>query len=235
MRQAVLLVAGGTGTRMGSPKPKQFLRLNQYSILVETLNRFLDWNPEILPAIVSYPEVLEELNTLLDKEVPAEIRNKILICPGGNTRTVSVWNGIQLVHTALQGENAWVAIHDAVRPLVSSELLDNNQQIATEKGNAVACVPVTNSLRKITPEGTVAVNREEYFLVQTPQTFRLKDIYQWLKNRPHDQFTDEASLAEYFGATVNLSPGSYQNIKITTPADLYLARYISQNPNKPLE
>lgn len=227
MQRAVLLVAGGTGTRMGSSLPKQFLRLTDKPVIIETLLRFLEWDADMVLAIVIYPEAREELTRLLGEHLPESIVRRIGIANGGATRTVSVWNGIQLLRKTIPPGDAWVAVQDAVRPLITPDLLERNFSLAATKGNAVSCVPVTSSLRKKTPEGSEAVDRAQFLTVQTPQTFRLSELYTWLEKRPHDDFTDEASLAEAFGQTIYLAEGSYRNIKITTPEDLWLARHLA--------
>lgn len=234
MRRAVLLVAGGTGTRMGSAQPKQFLTLNGKPILVETLLSFLEWDSHIQCGIVIYPEARKELESLLPKHLPDERVQKITLANGGATRTISVWNGVQAMKQALGSEDVWLAVQDAVRPLISSDLLERNFKLARDKGNAISCVPLTNSLRIQEGDSSKAVDRSLYWTVQTPQTFRLSSLYQWLQQRPHDDFTDEASLAEYFGEKIHIVEGSYRNIKITTPEDLYLARYLADPNHEPL-
>lgn len=234
MRRAVLLVAGGTGTRMGSAQPKQFLTLNGKPILIETLLRFMEWDAFMHCGIVIYPEARTELESLLQQHLPAELVKKISLANGGATRTISVWNGIQAMKEFLGAEDVWIAVQDAVRPLISADLLERNFNLAAAKGNAVSCVPVTSSLRIQEGESSRAVDRSQYWTVQTPQTFLLSALYHWLQQRPHDDFTDEASLAEYFGEKINLAEGSYRNLKITTPEDLYLARYLADPNHEPL-
>lgn len=231
MQRAVLIVAGGTGTRMGSAQPKQFLPLGEKPVIIETLNRFLEWDPEIIPAIVIYPDAREKLEEILNTYLPEEIRNRIILAEGGDTRCISVWNGVQALYHTLSQPETWLAVHDAVRPILSPALLENNFNTAVQKGNAVCCVPVKSSLRKISAEGSESVDRSLYLHVQTPQTFRLSELYGWMKNRPHDAFTDEASLAEASGACIYISEGSYDNLKITTPEDLIVARYLHAHPD----
>jgi 2-C-methyl-D-erythritol 4-phosphate cytidylyltransferase len=232
MRRAVLLVAGGTGTRMGTTRPKQFLSLDHQPVIIHTLNCFLRFDPEIIVAIVIYPEAMGELQDILRQHLPEALVSRILLAKGGATRTVSVWNGLQSIQQALGGEDVWIGIQDAVRPFADEALLTRNYALAALKGNAVSCVSVKDSLRKKNPEGgSQAVNRAHYYAVQTPQTFRLSELYAWMENRPHDEYTDEASLAESFGAEIHLAEGSYRNLKITTPEDLVLARHFIQHPN----
>jgi len=224
MRKAVLLVAGGTGTRMGSSIPKQFLPIKGKPVIIRTIEQFLSWDSDIEIVISIYPDAKETLEKLLSFWLPNQ---SIRIVPGGATRTVSVWFGTEALYAnTINPDQVMLLIHDAVRPLIHASVLDANYAQALRYGNAVSCVPVKSSLRRKTESGSEAVDRSVYYHVQTPQTFILSDFHGWMKNRPHDEFTDDASLAEYCGAQIFLSEGSYENIKITTPDDIILAEHL---------
>jgi len=231
MQRAVVLVAGGTGTRMRSLQPKQFLTLNDKPVIIETLLRFLDWDENIIPVVVIYAQALSQLKEFINIYIPEHLKSRILITEGGSTRTCSVANGIEILFNTYPNSEILVAVHDAVRPLITPDLLSLNFDLAEKAGNAVCCVPVKSSLRLKTPTGSQALDRSQYFHVQTPQTFLLKQLHHWLNNRPNDDFTDEASLAEQAGESIHISEGNYSNIKITTPEDLVLARFLLQNPD----
>lgn len=224
MRKAVLLVAGGTGTRMGSSIPKQFLLLKGKPVIVRTIEQFLSWDSTIEVVISIYPDARETLEKVLMEWLPG---HSIRIVSGGATRTLSVWYGTRALYAQTEHpETFMLLIHDAVRPLIDHSTLDSNFATALRNGNSVSCVPVKSSLRRKTESGSEAVDRSEYYHVQTPQTFILSDFYEWMNRRPHDDFTDDASLAEFCGARIFLSEGSYENLKITTPDDLILAEHL---------
>ena len=224
MRKAVLLVAGGTGTRMGSNVPKQFLHIQGKPVIIRTIEQFISWDPAIEVIISIYPAAKTALEQLLIEWLPGQ---HISIVAGGATRTLSVWNGIsELYHHSQQPSEVMLFIHDAVRPIIHHSVLNQNYTTAIQHGNAVSCVPVKSSLRRKTESGSVAVDRSAYYHVQTPQTFLLSDFYEKMQQRPHDDFTDDASLAEACGAHIFVSEGSYDNIKITTPDDIQLAEQL---------
>jgi len=137
---------------------------------------------------------------------------------GGASRFESVRNGLAAIM-----EPGVVAIHDGVRPLVSLETIDRAYLMAEEKGNGVASIRLKDSVRAITPEGSKTIDRESLRLVQTPQCFQTDIIRKAYADAPAGEYTDDASVAEACGISINLVEGSYANIKITTDEDLSLA------------
>jgi 2-C-methyl-D-erythritol 4-phosphate cytidylyltransferase len=136
---------------------------------------------------------------------------------GGNSRFQSVRNGLQ----AIQSPNGFVAVHDGVRPFISPKIIPDSFETAARTGSAVTCVPVKDSVRVIDAHGgSQAVDRSQYRLVQTPQTFRLDLFRQAFQADEQPFFTDCASVMEYAGFPITLIDGAYENIKITTPEDL---------------
>jgi 2-C-methyl-D-erythritol 4-phosphate cytidylyltransferase len=231
MITAVVLVAGGTGTRMGSDRPKQFLDLCGKPVFIRTLEIFLAWRNNLFFQVVMPEAYLAEAQELVEKHSNIS-RNQIGFCSGGETRTLSVWKGLQALASIMNPEDM-VCIHDAVRPLIQSELLTENENIGNKYGNAIACIPVKSSLRRITPLGTEAVDRSQFYHVQTPQSFVWKSIWNAYSNRTSDDFTDDASLLESQGENIYISSGNYDNLKLTTPEDLLLARLLFENLPKP--
>jgi 2-C-methyl-D-erythritol 4-phosphate cytidylyltransferase len=213
MLRYAIIVAGGTGQRMGSSIPKQFLKLgNGVPILVQTFRVFAAL-PSVQIVVVLPQEHLDMWENLrVSFDIPAHD-----VVAGGATRTDSVAKGMALVP-----DDGLVAIHDGVRPFVSEELIECCYQVAAKKWAACAAVPSKDSLRRLSPDGSsVAVSREEYYLVQTPQTFRALLWKEALAAaKPGQVFTDDASLVEAAGYAITLVEGSYANIKITTPDDL---------------
>ncbi len=136
---------------------------------------------------------------------------------GGATRFQSVRNGL----LSIQAPEGLVAVHDGVRPFVSPEIIRNSFETAGRTGSAVTCVPVKDSVRVVGPDGvSQAVDRSQYRLVQTPQTFELNTFRQAFQTAEQSFFTDCASVMEYAGFPITLIEGAYENIKITTPEDL---------------
>lgn len=228
MQKAVVIVAGGAGKRMGSELPKQFLPLADKPILVHTLERFLHFDPDLTLVLV-LPENHIRLWTEISQEFLTEAECvRVHTCPGGESRTASVHNGLKAIQKLIPNSvNCLVAIHDGVRPFVKKKLLQSAFDLAQEKDASVVCVPVKSSMREqLAPGLSQAVDRSRFFHVQTPQTFHLAKILKAFESRPHDLFTDDASLYDDFGGTVAICEGSYDNIKITTPEDIALGESI---------
>jgi len=215
MKKFVILVAGGSGSRMGTEIPKQFLEILGTPILMHTIQVFLDFDPEI-ELILVLPEAQQkfwkELCLKHSFSIPVRIAN------GGETRFHSVSNGLELV----DGEGI-VFIHDGVRPLVSQETLARCFESAVKSGNAIPVLPVTESLRKTEGDQNFSVDRSQYFSVQTPQTFRSEQIQEAFRQNYDSAFTDDASVAEKAGYSIHLVAGNRENIKITEPGDLIVA------------
>lgn len=215
MNQYALIVAGGRGLRMGSELPKQFMELKGLPVLMHTIMAF--------QAIenISIILVLPEDQFIFWKQLCAKhnfsVPHQLVI--GGHTRFESVRNGLQLI-TDL---DAIVAIHDGVRPLISKEVIIESLKVAQIKGNAIAVVACKDSIRKQELTGNHSVNRANYYLVQTPQTFNFGLIQNAYAKASHDNFTDDAGVLEEGGGEINMIAGSYRNIKITTPEDIIVA------------
>lgn len=213
-----MVVAGGSGTRMGSEIPKQFLELSGVPILQRTIERFVEAEPGI-KVVTVLPEasrpLWEELCARHGMNVPQ------IIAPGGFTRFHSVRNALAKVP-----DGALVAVHDGVRPLVSAALI---QRMFREMASARALVPVlpvTDTLRNADPAGADP-DRSRIVAVQTPQVFlseELKAAYGSLGFST--AFTDDASVAKAYGIPLTYTAGERYNIKITTPEDLSLARLL---------
>lgn len=222
MKVFVIVVAGGSGLRMGAPLPKQFLLVKGRPILQHTLSRIAgfygDSNVE-LELILALPEshisFWEELCTTHNFTIPH------LVVAGGDTRFHSVKNALGKVKGL-----GMVAIHDGVRPLVSKQTWFNCMEVAERYGAAVPVMEMTESVRQISEVGSVAVNRADYRLVQTPQVFRSSLILQAYDQDYYGHFTDDASVVEHLGAVVHLAAGNVENIKITRQSDLALAEVL---------
>jgi 2-C-methyl-D-erythritol 4-phosphate cytidylyltransferase len=211
-----IIVAGGSGTRMQSVVPKQFLELDGIPVIFHTLMKFQDIADHII--VVLPRDQMETWEKLKEKYHP---HYRLYTAEGGVTRSESVRSGLEQIYES----DGLVAIHDAVRPFVSEIVIENSYRQAAEKGSAVVAVPVKDSIRKVTDGVSVALDRSEYYLMQTPQTFRLPLIKKAYAN-VKGEFTDDAAVFEADGQTVHLINGTYDNLKITTPEDLHFGEAI---------
>jgi len=216
MHKYAIIVAGGKGERMGTNVPKQFLELAGKPILMHTIEKFKTTFPTI-KIILALPEnQLDFWKELCFKYEFTKI--PIQIAKGGDTRFHSVKNSLKLVK-----EKSIVAIHDGVRPLVSSKTISTCYSEAENKGNAIPVVPVVESLRHVQDKRNNAVKRSCYRLVQTPQCFNSELIFKAYQQDFDLSFTDDASVVEKLGETIYLVDGNEENIKITTEEDLLIA------------
>jgi 2-C-methyl-D-erythritol 4-phosphate cytidylyltransferase len=224
MKKFAIIVAAGTGTRMGTDTPKQFLELKGRAILEHTLARFLEAFPDLEVILVLNKEWMQEGKRIADKMRDAA---RIKIVEGGETRFQSVQNGLGLVT-----EPGLIAVHDAVRCLVSVSLIRHCYGQAAEYGMAIPAVPAKDSIRVVGELGAVAIERDQVRIIQTPQTFR-SAILLTAFDQPYDPaFTDEATVVEKTGVTIKLVEGEETNIKITLPIDLLIAEKILEEHAK---
>jgi len=215
VKKFVVIVAGGSGNRMGTEIPKQFLELCGKPVLMHTLQVFHDFDPESCLILV-LPAAQQEFWADLCLKHQFSLAHQVV--SGGETRFHSVKNGLSLID-----EEGIVFIHDGVRPLVSTATLSRCLETAEKSGNAIPVLPVNESLRKLDGEQNISVDRSLFFSVQTPQTFRNQQILKAFNQDFDPAFTDDASVAEKAGFSINMVEGNRENIKITTPADLIIA------------
>jgi 2-C-methyl-D-erythritol 4-phosphate cytidylyltransferase len=216
MNKYALIVAGGTGSRMNSEIPKQFIELNGTPVLMHTINAFHSYDKNI-EIILILPEGLTNLWKMLCEKHHFNIIHKIAY--GGDTRFQSVKNGLSLID-----KEGIVFIHDGVRPLVSGAAIEHCYETALSKGNALPVVPITESLRDVSVDcKSISVERNSFYLVQTPQTFRVSLIQKAYQQNYSEKFTDDATVLESCGININLVEGNRENIKITFPEDLIIA------------
>lgn len=219
MKKYAIIVAGGSGTRMETKIPKQFLELNGLSILEHTVLKFHNLCDEIV--IVLPHKQISLWETL---QVNDEFNCKVHIVTGGNTRFQSVKNGLQVLPN-----EGLVAVHDAVRPFVNTNIINNAFLTCEEKGNAVVAIPLNDSIREVIDNKSIAKNRANYRLIQTPQCFNLNQLKTAYQTPELSTFTDDASVFEHAGYEIHLVEGNFTNIKITTPSDLLLGKVFLEN------
>jgi 2-C-methyl-D-erythritol 4-phosphate cytidylyltransferase len=214
-KKYALIVAGGTGSRMNSTIPKQFMLLKGLPVLMHTINRFVGYDQNIEIIVVLPSAQFNEWQTLCD-QYHFTVSHKLV--PGGSVRFESVKNGLDAI-----GTDGLVAIHDGVRPLVSIETIDRCFEIAGEKGNAIPALTIVESIRKMAGDWNQAVDRSSYVGIQTPQTFRVSEIKMAYKQPYDPTFTDDSMVLECWGKKIQIVDGNRENIKITHSTDLIVA------------
>jgi 2-C-methyl-D-erythritol 4-phosphate cytidylyltransferase len=212
-----IIVAGGTGQRMGSVVPKQFLEIEGKSILLHTIDQFVNAFDDISLVVVLPEGYIEEGKKLLKNRT----KNPIQFIAGGETRFQSVKNGLAAVK-----EKSIVFVHDAVRCLLTPALVQRCYQQAVENGSAIPAVSSTDTVRIMENEKHHLFDREKVMLIQTPQTFQSEIILTAFDQAYQPNFTDEANVVEASGQPVFLVDGEFENIKITRPLDLAIATYV---------
>lgn len=218
MKKYILIVAGGKGLRMGGDVPKQFLPIAGKPVLMYTIEAFYTYDPEITIILV-LPADQQEYWKALCKEHSFSIPHTI--AAGGETRFHSVNNGLQVINDT----EAVVGVHDGVRPFVAASVIADCYQTALKKGAVIPVIDIVETVRLIHEDGTSnTVNRDEYKLVQTPQVFRLSILKKAYEQKYSPLFTDDASVVEALGIPVTLVNGNRENIKITTPYDVIIAK-----------
>ena len=216
MDKYAIIVAGGSGTRMQSDIPKQFMLLHGKPVLFYAINSFLKTFEDCNIILVLPEEHIGTGQEIIDAFFDYK---KIKIVQGGRTRFHSVQNGL----AQIDNDDCIIFVHDAVRPILSETLLKRCYDCAVEFGTAIPSVNIKDSIRQIFGNSNEAVNRNDFVLIQTPQTFHSKILLPAFKIDYKEKFTDEASVVEAFGLTVTLVEGEEENIKITKPTDLVIA------------
>ena len=216
----VIIVAGGKGLRMGSDIPKQFLPVGGKPVLMRTIERFREYSPT-LQIILVLPKAQQEYWKELCLKHNFTVAYQL--ADGGETRFHSVQHGLALIPDNAEGI---VGVHDGVRPFPSIEVIRNCYETAREKKTAIPVIPVVETVRHLKGETSETVPRNDYRLVQTPQTFDIQLLKAANRQPYNDGFTDDASVVEAFGFNITLVEGNRENIKITTPYDLKIAEVL---------
>lgn len=218
MDKYAIIVAGGTGSRMGNAIPKQFLLLRDKPVLYYTIQTFLEAFND-LQVILVLPEAFTDMGAeIIDAFFD---HSRIKITAGGETRFNSVKNGLKLVSS-----DSIVFVHDGVRCLVTTELIQRCYMKALENGSAIPVVPAKDSVRIIGQDDNESIDRTKVVLVQTPQTFHSRILLPAFEIDYKERFTDEATVVEAYGLKIQLVEGEEVNIKITRPSDLIIAECI---------
>ena len=216
----VIIVAGGKGLRMGSDIPKQFLPIGGKPVLMRTLERFREYSPT-LKIILVLPKAQQDYWKQLCEEYHFNVEYQL--ADGGETRFHSVQHGLALIPDETEGV---VGVHDGVRPFPSIDVIRRCYDTAREKKAVIPVIPVVETVRHLKGETSETVPRNDYRLVQTPQTFDIQLLKAANRQPYNDGFTDDASVVEAFGFDNTLVEGNRENIKITTPYDLKIAEVL---------
>ena len=226
-RVGVIIVAGGSGKRMGGALPKQFSIIGGRPILAHTINAFRKALPASRIVVVLPAEHIEFWKNLSARFEVA----KHSVVEGGKERFYSVKNGIEALSDAVD----LIAVQDGVRPFATKELILRAVACAAEKGSAIPVVKAVDSYRTVEGEESHIIDRAPLRLVQTPQIFAAPTLRAAYDTDFRNEFTDDASVVEASGEKVTLCEGDYLNIKITTPNDLALAEAIIERRNEDKE
>jgi 2-C-methyl-D-erythritol 4-phosphate cytidylyltransferase len=215
MKKFAVIVAGGNGQRMNSIVPKQFLLINGKPILYYAIKAFLNVFSDIKIILVLPEDHIAAGQEIIDAFFDYR---KIQIATGGRTRFHSVQNGLKLIDT-----ESIVFVHDAVRCLLTTDLIKRCYNETIENGCAIPAIDCKDSLRWVDSESNKVMDRKNIKAIQTPQTFHSKIILPAFNIDFKEKFTDEATVVEAFGIKIHLIAGEESNIKITTPTDLSIA------------
>ena len=222
MKKYAIIVAGGKGLRMGGELPKQFIPVAGRPVLMRTLDAFHAFDSAI-EIILVLPHDHQPFWQDLCREYRFAVPHRI--ADGGATRFHSVQNGLALADEA----EALIAVHDGVRPFVSPEVIEACYREAEAHGAVVPVIPIVETVRHLLLEGSETVSRDAYRLVQTPQTFRASLLRRAYEQPFCEAFTDDASVVENLGHAVHLVEGNRENIKLTTPYDLIVAKALVES------
>lgn len=212
---SVVIVAGGSGSRMGSEIPKQFMEVNGKPLILWTIEKFRSFDQNIKIVVV-----LPENHLIIWQSIVEDHPgfSRVIVTTGGATRFHSVIKGLEHIRT-----REIVGIHDAVRPLVTVETICRCYEMAAKKGSAVPVMDVEDSLRINTETGNEIIDRSLVKRIQTPQVFRADKLKTAYENCLEENFTDDASVFESYFGRIHMAEGNRENIKITYPSDLKIA------------
>jgi 2-C-methyl-D-erythritol 4-phosphate cytidylyltransferase len=218
MKKYAVIVAGGSGLRMGTVVPKQYLLLQDKPVLWHTLSAFLDAYDDLEIILVLHKDHVQKGLEIVNSTYSPK---RIGITEGGETRFHSVQNGLQHIH-----QHSVVFVHDGVRCLVTTDLIHRCYDETIQRGNAIPAVAAVDTIRIESARGNQQIDRNHVRIIQTPQTFYSDMIKAAFEQEYDDAFTDEASVVERLGVKINLVEGDYYNNKITKPVDVMIAEKI---------
>lgn len=218
MKKYAIIVAGGTGSRLGTETPKQFLLLGGELMLMHPIRNFYAYDPEIHIIVAMHPAYAGNW-TALCAERGFDIPHQL--APGGETRFHSVKNALALV-----AGPGLVGVHDAARPLATVDLITRTFKEAAEHGTAIPCVPVNETVRSVKDGQISLVDRKTLRITQTPEVFDISLLQHAYRQMYREEFTDDGSVVEAAGKQVHLVEGEATNLKVTLPGDIEVAEVL---------
>lgn len=224
MIKCAIIVAGGSGTRMEADFPKQFMLLNNKPVLLFSIEAFYNYCNEIKIILVLHRDYLRYWEKVC---VDFGVTIPVQVVMGGTTRFQSVKNGL----SAIDSEGL-VAIHDAARPLINPSFVEKLFKEAEQSGSSVPGVAVIDTIRQLDGKTSFQLERNDLRAMQTPQVFKISELQSAYKQDYTEFFTDDASVMQLAGYTLNITEGLPINLKITYPHDIILAEAILANTNQ---
>ena len=222
MRKNAVIVAGGSGTRMGGGLPKQFRNLCGRPVVWWSVKAVHQEDPSSRIILVLPEDFVGWWEDFISN-LPDNEKIDVIVTTGGSTRSESVMKGLAQID---DGKDSLVAVHDGARPLINVRMLAEGWNKAEIYDAAIPVVPVTDSLRKVEGEESKSVDRSAYVAVQTPQVFKTELLKEAYRKAEGKTFTDDAAVMEHAGHRIELYEGSPENIKITNPKDMAIAAVI---------
>jgi 2-C-methyl-D-erythritol 4-phosphate cytidylyltransferase len=218
MKKHAIIVAGGSGNRMQSDIPKQFIPISGMPMLTYSIQAFYDSDPNTEICVV-IPASKRELWKSLCEEFSFKVFHKLV--NGGDTRFHSVKNGLDTIQS-----NGLVAVHDGARPLITRVFIEKLYKAAELNGSAIPSIPFAESVRLMNENTSEPINRDALKIIQTPQVFHIDLLKEAYRQDYNPTFTDDATVIESIGHNVNLVDGHTDNIKVTYPKDIKIATAI---------
>lgn len=213
MQKYAIIVAGGTGSRIGGDLPKQFLELQNKAIILYSIDVLQQIN-DVQIIVVVHKDFIEYLNELL---LTTNYKN-ILITIGGETRYESVQKGLAVINNYTDADK--VIVHDAARPFINKVFVENIFNAINNTNCVIPAIAIPDSIRQVTPNGNNAIDRDSIKIIQTPQGGTVANFKKAFDQSYVASFTDEASVCETINLNIELVDGLSENIKITTPQNL---------------
>lgn len=225
MKVHLVLLSGGSGNRMNSSQPKQFLEIFNKSILSHSINSFLDAKLEFPIVVVANPEYMEKTRSILEKETRLKIDNDLHIVAGGETRHLSTIRGVTAAFEKINDESDIIMIHDAARPLVRlseiqnliKQFQDPGCEIASLAGEVIETILLSNTQRTKIIQG---LDRNALVSIKTPQAIKVNTLKKMLQNDTRTDYTDLLTFGLAHNIHGKIVPAEKTNIKITRPEDI---------------
>lgn len=229
-KNIALIFAGGTGSRMNTAsRPKQFLTLHGKEIIIHTIEQFENACEIDGIVVVCINSWIDYLNTAIEKNMLKKVH---AVVPGGNNGQESIYLGLKKIHEDFSDDSI-VLIHDGVRPLIDSDLINRNIDSVRTNGSCITVAPAIETIISVKDSFVDTItDRKSSYYAKAPQSFFLRDIYHahtMAISEGRSDFIDSASIMKHYGYKLSVVECSYDNIKITTPSDYYIFKAILES------